>query len=439
LSVTNFIQLQNAKPPIKNWWLLLLLTLLFVPHLYISYQWMLGSQTPDLHIRILGTRLLEAYKNPYTYYWQPGDSIFLYNPNLAIYSSANGVTSTPFVLWLQKPFASLSFCHIKIIWWSIEEFFLLATIWLNMLLVTKRGKQFFMLVFIAIFFLYSRNWWLHIYNGQMYILYAFVFSVVNYFFSYKHKNIAVWLYPIISLVRPFFGIALLPLLTLKRKMVMLFLVSLSAAFFLFTLSSNLTIVRQYSNAMKIYATEETGAFDSIARNKLLINTNYPTENCVAKDPNQNSGLNAGCLYSLQHYLVRLGIKINDANIYALVLAILIVLTLVANKKRSFAKSNEQQLLLSFLLYLLCEFITPASRNPYSLVQYLGCLALVVNALNTRWLVLLLIGFALNHDFPFRFTYQREIGELLILVCYMAALFTKPVASYSTSTKQSLKV
>ncbi len=400
---------------------------------------MLQSQNPDLHIRILGTRLLEAGKNPYTYYWQPSDTINLYNPNLAIYSSANGVTNTPFVLWLQKPLAALSFCTMKQLWWCTEELLLLATVWLNLLLVAKRSKQILLLVIVSVFFLYSRNWWLHIYNGQLYVLYAFVFALAGYVYTKKEKNIAIWLYPVMSLVRPFFAVALLPLLSFNKKLVMQLLVAGAFTFFLFSVSSNIETVKQYSSAMKVYATEETGGFDAVARNKTYLSANYPTEACVAFDANQNSGLNAGCLFSLQHYLVRVGLRVDNTNVYAALLISLVLLAMAFNKKYAFANSNEQQLLFSFLLYLLCELITPASRNPYSLVQYLGCLALVVNVLHTRWLLLLVIGFALNHDFPVRFVYQREIGELIVLICYAAAIFIKNKTNYSTATKQSLTV
>ncbi len=419
--IQQYIYLQHQKPPIKAGWLLLLLILLFIPHLYISFEWMMASQNPDLHIRIIGSRLLSTSHNPYAYYWHPGDAVELYNPNLALYSNANGVTTTPFFLWLQQPLANLSYCSIKKIWWMIEELLLALTIWFNIKLCIQRNKQLLVLLVITVFFLYSRNWWLHIYNGQFYVIFAFIFSLTHFCFIRYKNNVALWLYPFAALVRPFMVLALIPFISFTKRKILVLLLAASAAFFLFTVSTQLSTVKQYNDAMKIYATEETGGYTATAINLNYISHPYPTEPCVQKDIFQDSKLGAGCLFSVQHYLVRIGLPSHNTLLFASMLVIAMLFFWGIFKKVNPQPLPEQVVVFSFLLYLLCEFFTPASRNPYSLVQYLACVALVMNMINNKWLVILIIGFALNHDFPFRFIYQREIGELLILMSYISVL------------------
>lgn len=382
---------------------------------------MINCQNPDLHIRILGSRLLTIGKNPYTYYWYPNDSYLLYNPSLAIYSSANGVTCTPFVLWVQKPLASLNYCTIKFVWWCIEEVLLFATIILNFLMV-KNNRKFILLVIVSFFFLYSRNWWLHINNGQLYVVYAFIFSLSAYFLFCQKTLFPIWLFLLSTLIRPFFAIAVLPFVSFQKKTITHFISAFLLCVAFFYISTNIQTAKQYNVAMKIYATEKTNGFDSVARNKNFLEKNYITESCVSKNVTSYETINfAGCLYSLQHYLVSLKYFNSNTNFYAIILLIVVAMSLFFTKKLNYRSSNESKILFSFLLYLLCELITPASRNPYSLVQYLGCLAIVLNALNNRFIILLMIGFALNHDFPFRFNYQRELGEILVLISYVAAL------------------
>lgn len=384
----------------------------------------MNCQNPDLHIRILGSRLLAFNENPYTYFWHPNDSYLLYNPSLAEYANVNGVTSTPFVLWLQKALASLNYCTIKIIWWCIEEVLLLATIVINFLMI-KNNRKFILLLLISVFFLYSRNWWLHINNGQLYVVYAFIFSLSAYFLFIKKTLLPIWSFLLAVLIRPFFAITVLPFLSFNLKVITHFFAALILGVVLFFISTNIQTAKQYNAAMKIYATEKTNGFDSVAKNKDFLHGNYTTESCVDKNVISNESITfAGCLFSLQHYLVKLKYFNSNTSFYALVLLFIVAISFLITKKLNYTNSDEGKILFSFLLYLLCELITPASRNPYSLVQYLSCIAIVLNALNYKFILLLIIGFSLNHDFPYRFSYQRELGEIFILISYVAALMKK---------------
>ena len=90
--------------------------------------------------------------------------------------------------------------------------------------------------------------------------------------------------------------------------------------------------------------------------------------------------------------------------------------------KNITTDKDTLLIASFLIYIFTELFTPANRNPYNMIQYLGVMGLVINRASTTSLILLISGLALNHDFPFRFAYQREIGEIFILLSIYLILF-----------------
>jgi|GEM_PF-1168204 len=434
--INSQIDLFNKKPPIKIWWLLLLLVVVFIPHLYCTYGLMVNNQTHDLHLRILGTRLMEAGKNPYTYYWQVGDNMLWYDPNQSIYSSVNGVTTTPFFLWLQKPLLQLSYCQIRIVWWCIEAFFLFATVLLAVMVPTTRVKQLLVLLVTSIFFLFSRNWMMHVYNGQMYMLYAFVFMLSSYLLIKQQKNISLWLYPVLCLVRPFFVLSLLPFINLKRKTVWALALGGSIALALFFVAGHQRNWGQYKDAVKVYATEAVGGYDSVLRNKTARQGNFPTEDCLIKEKKADF-LHAGCLYSLQSYLVKVGIKSSDINVFSIALLIAIAIIMLVVYQFKLGGSLEQKIVLSILLYFLAELFAPASRNPYNMVQWLPVVALLLTYANRLVVALLVIGLCLNHSFPIDFKYNKELGELLMFAA--AWLFVlQPRNSVSISQSSALQ-
>lgn len=417
--ITTQLQLLQEKPPLKSWWLLLLLCLLFIPHLYHSYYFMLGNQPHDLHLRILGSRLMEAGKNPYTYYWQKGDSIFWYDPNQSIYSSVNGVTSTPFFLWLQLQFAQLNYCSIKTIWWVVEEFFMLATIVLAAFIPTNKLRQLLLLLFAAIFFLYSRNWWLHILNGQLYVVYAFVFMLSIFLLVKLKRNISFIFYPVFCLVRPFFVLSILPFFSLQKKQLVQVIIGGCIAVVLLLASNTKNNWFNYANAMKVYATESTGGYDSVLRNKEARLGNFASEDCLIKEK-KGDFLHAGCLYSVQSYLSKMGIQCNNTNAFSLALLLIVALILWLEYQQKIAISIEQKIVLSILLYMLAELLAPASRNAYNMIQWLPIVTVLI-AYGSRFMIgLLLLGLCLNHSTPFDLKYVKELGECLMFIA--AGLF-----------------
>jgi hypothetical protein len=377
-----------------------------------------ANQTHDLHLRIIGSRLMQADVNPYTYYWHKGDSYLWYDPNQSIYSSVNGVTSTPFFLWLQQPLSSLSYCNIRLIWWCIEELLLLCTILLSIQLVQTFTRQLLLLGVIAAFFLFSRNWWLHVLNGQMYVLYAFAFAVTVWMSIHKKKHINTWLLPLLMLIRPMLLFTWLSNISFQKKKLALLLIGLMVSGVMFITSGTLKFWKQYNAAIKVYATEAVGGYDDTLRNAEARNGQFTTEMCLIRDKKPDF-LHAGCLYSVQSYLTKLfGLQTSNTKVFAAMLVVVALLLFIVTKRLNPSMQVEQGLALGILLYFVAELMAPASRNPYVLVQWVPVVALLFAKGNKPIVILCIIGLWLNHSWLLSFKYEKEIGEIFLLLATM---------------------
>jgi len=402
----------------------------------ITYNLAKESVMTDLNSRIIGSRLLEDGRSPYFYHWTASDSAYLLDPNVSLPYNLNGVTTTPFFLWLQQPLAKMNYCHIKFFWWLIEESLLFATMLLTCLLPVKLGRQLLTIVLSAVFFCYSRNWWQHIYSGQYYILFAFVFALTAWL-SKKKRGVALFIFPVMTLIRPFFMLAALPWMLKKNavKPQLKYLVAgvVVSAMLLF-LSGTIKLMPEFNKAMKFYSSEVIGwQQEEPTRDSLISLTKM--EDCVNKMETMRT-FAGGCLFPVQHYLKLFNIRSGNSLLFLGMLVFFLFLFIQLTGYKRITGTTENLLLTSFIIYILCELFTPANRNPYNMVEYLGVLGLLINSANKTSLFLLVAGLALNHDFPFRFSYQREIGEMLILLSVYLVLFIKnSVSSKSMDNKE----
>src|SRR5205085_7362080 len=103
------------------------------------------------------------------------------------------------------------------------------------------------------------------------------------------------------------------------------------------------------------------------------------------------------------------------------LMILVILFLKFNQS-NLHMNMEKQLLASFLIYIFAELLTPAVRNPYNMIQYLGILGILVKQGTHKSIFLAVFGLALNHNIPFVFPYNKEIGEVLVIMALYFSLY-----------------
>lgn len=375
----------------------------------------------DLESRIVGSRLLEQGRSPYFYHWIQSNSIKFLDPNISLPYNLNGVTTTPLFLWLQQPLSNLNYCHIKFLWWVIEDVLLFATILLTCMLPVTFGRQLLTIVLSSIFFCYSRNWWQHIYSGQYYILFAFVFALTAWIEKNK-KSAALFIFPIITLIRPFFSLAVLPWILKRTSIRIKYLVSgFVVAMLLLFLSGTIDLLPEYNKAMKLYNEEVIGWQQTETPKDPHIRLTK-MEDCVTKVETMRT-FGGGCLFPIQHYLKLFNFRSANPFLFSGLLCLFLFCFIWMTGYQRITATTENLLLTSFLIYIFCELFTPANRNPYNMIEYLGVLGLVINSAKRSSLWLLITGLALNHDLPFRFSYQREIGEIFILLSVYLVLFT----------------
>ncbi len=398
--------------------LFIVILLVFIPQIFITHNIIQSSIMTDLHSRIIGSRLMNVGRSPYFFQWQYSDGVRFYNPNASLPYKLNGVTATPFYLWIQRPLSIFNYCDIKYYWWIIEEMLLFATVFFAARFPSTLFRQVIVLLIATIFFIYSRNWWLHVYAGQYYVLFACAFSVSAWLISRKPKS-PIIIFAIMGLIRPFFFLSIIPWVfkNWMKKAEALFIGGITCLV-LILLSGSYRLISDYTNAMSLYATQVFGWPETV-----LSNTVTATETCVQRVTEFNH-FDAGGLFSLQHYLNLVGVRISDSVIYFLILSIFLACLIFISGFKKIGNDYYKIFITAFLIYLFAELFTPAVRNPYNIIQYLGIIGIVVERANWKALLLLIIGLALNHDFPFRFSYQREIGEAVMLIAIWGTLLSK---------------
>jgi hypothetical protein len=407
----------EEKPAIKAKWLFLLLLIAFVPQLLYSWKIVHNSIMTDFYSRFLSTGLLLQNKSPYF-------SNDFYTESNNLFKPVNGVTATPFALWLQIPLAKMGYCDAKITWWIIEEILLFATTFFTCLSPKKFIKQIITILVALTFFCYSRNWWIHVSSGQYYIVFGFIFSITTYYYK-KISLLPLLLFPLSTLLRPFFVLATIPFLLRNFRSKVKWLVT-GFAFALITLliSGTYKLMPEYNNAMKVYSSEITGWANENTKKSIIGNS--VNDICTGQHVSFKN-FNAASLFSLQHYLKLVGISLTSPLIFTSLLFLFLCVVLIPLRKQILS-GDENIIIASFLIYMFAELFTPANRHPYNVIQYLGIVGLSFDKANYKIIALMAIGLALNHSFPITFKYQRELGEGIFLVGIYLTLFNKKIVS-----------
>src|SRR5580692_10572241 len=84
-----------------------------------------GLYSDDLRNRIVGARLVEDGRDPYTYKWKTGDGIRYYDPKNFDDHHTSVITVSPFFLHLLSPVAGMPFSGISR-WWLVLEYLALV-------------------------------------------------------------------------------------------------------------------------------------------------------------------------------------------------------------------------------------------------------------------------------------------------------------------------
>jgi len=368
----------------------------------------------DLRQRIVGARMINQDRSPYKGEWQQGDSERLMDPNGKM-QNANGVTLAPGSLYVMYAISGFDYFSIRTIWLVIQ-YLLVGYIFLYFFLRTEDSRK--LLVFIiSSVFLCSSIWFLHIERGQIYILYAFLFTVLYQLHQSKKRGSAFLTGLILALAiysRPTFAVLIIPFLFAGNKYFWYGLLSCSLL-----LSGDIWLHldwwKDYFHTLSIFSgiNNEVSATATAQQFPPLVEgmdnlTKFKTDfDC--------GGIKPVRVYLEGHF------NLPPSFYFILYVLIVALLTFFFRKK---LYDPARVILFGFALYIIAEYILPAPRGAYNLVQWIFPMLLLLKEklLSTVRLVLLIVGFCLVTNYPIYLPLLQEAGELMFLYCLLAGIY-----------------
>jgi len=140
----------------------------------------------DLRNRVVGARLIKDGISPYFYKWTNGTTLRYYDPLNFNNRKPSVITSSPFLLRIFSPLSELQEAAISRIWLIIEYgIFLFLAVFSFYGAGTTFQRQ--AVIFLAIIFLLTNAWKMHIIKGQSYICIPFL-AMLFYYFAGNREN-----------------------------------------------------------------------------------------------------------------------------------------------------------------------------------------------------------------------------------------------------------
>lgn len=373
-------RLLNYKALNKQTYILLSLLVIgiFIFRVVQTWQYKNNYGSVDLRNRIVGSRIITHQNgiSPYYYKWKEGDGenyIDIYDsPDISV----NRNTVTPFVLQLLQPVSDFTFQHIALGWYIAEVIALMLIVLLMLKGVNEWQERFFILFSSLIIIGCSQGWLLHNINGQVYIFYALLLTVLFYYFNSNRglSNILCGLIlAIFILMRPIAFVFLFPFL-LKRKWKALgfFLLFIFIYFTGQYINHELWLWKDYSSAMKQWAAAYFTQHPVTDYINIYKVKNLEGSPVVSPSPYQALAEDS----SLRGFAFRFfHLKLYTKELM-MIAGILFLTILFFFRKKIITTDVKSLFILSFILYIVTEICLPAIRNSYNYVQWLFPLLII---------------------------------------------------------------
>ncbi len=363
--------------------------------LTIGFTRIFYTVSNDFSTRFYGSLVLQ-HDAQQAYFNLPGKELpaEMANPYGRPGELVNGNTVTPLVLQSFSWLNLFSFRNAAYAWWALSFVFLALTI--GLLLYTWRKKMLPVAIqLLPLLFLATAAWRMHLYSGQMYIVYALLAAGIFYLLFNKQWVFAGVLAAVLVLFRLPAVLLLAPLVLAPgaRKFFASFGVSLALLLLVSVAVSGTDAWSAYFSAMRVYTTElQTGA-------QLL--GEQPVIDAARQLPfTPNSAYVADAdIFSVQKLLVQLQLPSGSIALYGLfaVLAGGLLLFVYRQNGRN-GWSITHLFLLGYALYILSEYFIPAPRFTYNFIQWLAPFTIILfsqGALNRASIVLALTGLVMN--------------------------------------------
>jgi len=409
-----------TRKQILSWAIYLAFTLSFlIPYQTERYVFR-ESLSIDLLYRVVGSRLMADGKPAYFTHWTDikDHPERYYHPVPRSSQKINGITVTPGFLWLNSIFNEVDFCRTMEYWF----YFQLALLYLTgmvLLVHFKNIRQKILAAAVLIpFFVCSRNFMIHLHSAQVYIIYAFIFTLVYVLLksTYTWKYVALGaLITLAAWLKPFFIVLFIPFLVQRNTAVIkgalpaLFLLLIHALAF-----HHIDYWKEYLSAMPLYAEDIpiSPRIDFMQR----FAPPFPVPDCIfpMRYPDLHPLTSSG-LKTMEYYYLRFGGNYTGTTAYAAAALLMIgIITFVTRKRKP---TDDQLLAMLFLFYLTVELFSPTLRFGYYVVQWLAPAVIIISGYRQSKIAAIgmIAGLLINHGYvPFPDVYEGSFGEALMV-------------------------
>jgi hypothetical protein len=407
----------------------------------------------DLRNRVVGARIIRDGHSPYFYKWDKHDGIRYYDPDNDDPDHCEGgklsvITATPFFHQLLYPLSELPQLRIFRIW-LIIEYLILAGMTLFFLVLARTPVQKAAVLFIAILFLFTEAWYIHIYYGQYYLFIPFL-AMLFYGLMQDHRNLLVAVVAGLAaisliLIRPNALLFFLPFLLLRKTYTRNYLIAFFIPVLLLTTWSLLDkneyhLWEDYRQAVAQHTAAHlrlqpfingTGDHPTFTDWEGIDGTRIP-------QPLVNSGDNEnGNFFLLFRRLYKPTLGLVTLQILSLCGILGVLAAFLLRHRAADRYSMPQVAILGYCLYMISDLFSPIYRFQYYTVQWIFplLLAAAVYDRRDRWAFLLLLtGLGLNViniDWTGK---EHSLGEYLMLaVLIHLSLSRKPAKNGLSSS------
>lgn len=408
--------------------LLMIIIFLFKSFQSLQYKETYGS--PDLRNRITGARILKHYQytSPYFYKWKQGENEQLLDPYDSPDIKVNRTTVTPFTLQLIQPFCDYSFQSITVGWYMAETIVLLLILLLMLKDVISPLNRFLCIAIALTIIGCSQSWLLHNINGQVYIFYALLLTLLYRSCQYNNHWAAILnglLLSVLILMRPVMIVFALPFLLQRKWRPLLYVALFAAVYFMMQwYVGSIWIWKEYGDAMNVWAVQQFNL--QPVKDYLDIHPIAKLEgsSAVQYSPYQwlteNSSL-AGFVYRF------LGSELSSAVLMLIALFLSAVFAFsIRNKLSKF--DGSRLFVFAFLLYFIAEISLPAVRNIYNSIQWVFPLLIIFSQsyIQKKSIVLLIIGGLLSLGLFKFLPFDLTLAELIFAAICFQYINTKGV-------------
>lgn len=390
----------------------------------------------DLRSISVASRLLDTGGTAYFHRWSPGQPEKYLDPNVPQDTRSNAVTVAPGTLYVVSLFSGLRYPLLRFVWAALQ-YLVVFSIFCYFYFQRDNSvdRRWSIVVVGGLFFLCTPIWFLNTERGQVYFLFAFFFTLIYALYcspSPAAHVLAGVVMAAAAYCRPNFVFLLLPVVLVRQWRVL--------AGWLVAAVPLAIHAWQHRGLWTAYSAVVHEFSDLEPATRVVGHSNYVYPAVIEGAKNltkYKTDFVCGGIEPLSTWL-RGVVVISTPYFYLAVLLLVLVVLVLAFKKELAKKEATTVVLFGFLLYMMTEYIMPASRSAYNLLLWIFPVLLFLQRprFPAAVFVLLIAGLCLINGFPFYLPLMPDLGELLLVFCLCYYLKTPEVKTPSVSASSS---